>query len=181
MSLDLEDWSNGALGKLDSPQLSAVTSPLSVRNCSERSALFFAFVPRILAQRFAGFEMRLQLFQQRQLRRRVPVRICVFWSCAMRFRRVSIRLRSLMVEFEIHRIDVAERIDRTADVEHAGILKGADDVAERVHVLELVQPLLAQFRLRAAGRGQACIRSRRTWSSSACTSPRACPRAGRRP
>src|SRR5215208_5203256 len=39
-------------------------------------------------------------------------------------------------ELEVHQLDVTQRFDGTAGVEHRGVFERAHDMAERIHVLE---------------------------------------------
>ena len=100
----------------------------------------------MLAQRFAAFEVRLQRPQQCRL----------FDACRIGLFLLLLRdavepqLHQAEIgncKLEIHHLDVAQRIDGAARVKHRIVFERANDVAERVHVLELAEPLLARLRL----------------------------------
>jgi hypothetical protein len=112
--------------------------------------LEIGFLQRMLAQRFAALEIRLQRPQQCRL----------FDACRIGLLLLLLRdavepqLHEAEIgngELEIHHLDVAQWIDGAARVKHRIVFERANDVAERVHVLQLTQPLLAVASLGGAG------------------------------
>ena len=101
-------------------------------------------MPRILAQGLAGFKIGTELFEQGSFVGAVLVELLPLIlrdGVEARFDEAEIADG----KFEIDLVDISQGIDAAFGVEHGRIFEGADDMAECVHVLEFVQPLLARL------------------------------------
>src|SRR6202042_1245046 len=111
------------------------------------------------AKRFAGFEVRAQFLQQRGFIGAFLVELLLLVlrdAVEARLNETEIADR----ELEVHRLDVPQRIDRAVHVKHGRVPKGTNDMAERVHVLEFIKPLLPWLRLVGWGRGERALNLR---------------------